>query len=57
MLYHPTGAMASARIQGVLVETDEVERVVNHIKRTIDPAMLEDIYDASIIEGDRGNFE
>ena len=30
---------------------------MNHIKRTIDPAMLEDIYDASIVEGDRGNFE
>jgi DNA segregation ATPase FtsK/SpoIIIE-like protein len=41
----------------VLVETEEVERVVNHIKRTIDPAMLEEIYDRSIIEGDRGNFE
>ena len=57
MLYFPTGAMASTRIQWVLVETDEVERVVNHIKRTIDPAMLEDIYDRSIVEGDRGNFE
>lgn len=31
--------------------------MVNHIKRTIDPAMLEDIYDHSIIEGDRGNWE
>ena len=57
MLYHPTGAMASTRIQGVLVETEEVERVVNHIKRTIDPAMLEDLYDKTIIEGDRGNYE
>jgi len=57
MLYFPTGAMATTRIQWVLVETDEVERVVNHIKRTIDPAMLEDIYDHSIIEGDRGNWE
>lgn len=57
MLYFPTGAMATTRLQGVLVETDEVERVVNHIKRTIDPAMLEDIYDASIVEWDRGNFE
>jgi DNA segregation ATPase FtsK/SpoIIIE, S-DNA-T family len=57
MLYFPTGAMASTRIQWVLVETDEVERVVNHIKRTIDPAMLEDIYDRSIVEWDRGNFE
>ena len=53
MLYFPTGAMTSTRIQWVLIETDEVERVVNHIKRTIDPAMLEDIYDSSIVDGDR----
>ncbi|MBC7498811.1 DNA translocase FtsK [Candidatus Gracilibacteria bacterium] len=53
MLYFPTGAMATTRIQGVLVETDEVERVVGHIKRTIDPAMLADIYDTSIVDGDR----
>lgn len=53
MLYFPTGAMATTRLQWVLVETDEVERVVNHIKRTIDPAMLEDIYDSSIVDGDR----
>jgi S-DNA-T family DNA segregation ATPase FtsK/SpoIIIE len=50
MLYFPTGAMTANRLQWVLVETDEVERVVNHIKRTIDPAMLEEIYDHSIIE-------
>ncbi len=53
MLYFPTGAMTSTRIQGVLIETDEVERVVNHIKRTIDPAMLADIYDSSIVDWDR----
>ena len=57
MLYFPTGAMATNRLQWILVETDEVERVVNHIKRTIDPAMLEEIYDHSIIEWDRGNWE
>jgi DNA segregation ATPase FtsK/SpoIIIE, S-DNA-T family len=57
MLYFPTGAMASTRIQWVLVETDEIERVVHHIKRTIDPAMLEEIYDNSIVDGDRGNWE
>ena len=39
------------------VSTEEVEAVVNHVKRTIDPSMLEDIYDASIVEGDRGNWE
>lgn len=57
MLYFPTGAMATNRLQWVLVETDEVERVVNHIKRTIDPAMLEELYDKSIVDGDRGNYE
>lgn len=57
MLYFPTGAMATNRLQWVLVETDEVERVVAHIKRTIDPEMLADIYDSSIVDGDRGNFE
>ena len=44
--------MAGERIQGVFVDVVEVERVVNHIKRTIDPAMLEDLYDKSIIEGE-----
>ncbi len=57
LLYFPTGAMASTRLQWVLVETEEVESVVNHIKRTIDPAMLEEIYDRSIVDGDRGNYE
>jgi DNA segregation ATPase FtsK/SpoIIIE, S-DNA-T family len=57
MLYFPTGAMATTRIQWVLVETDEVERVVGHIRRTIDPAMLADIYDPSVIEWDRGSWE
>jgi S-DNA-T family DNA segregation ATPase FtsK/SpoIIIE len=57
MLYFPTGAMSTSRVQWVLVETDEVERVVAHIKRTIDPAMLEEIYDKSIVDWDRGNYE
>ncbi len=57
MLYFPTWAMTTQRVQWVLVETDEVERVVNHIKRTIDPEMLEDLYDASIVQWDRWNFE
>jgi S-DNA-T family DNA segregation ATPase FtsK/SpoIIIE len=57
LLYSPVGSSAPERIQGVYVSTEEVEAVVNHIKRTIDPAMLEDIYDASIVDGDRGNFE
>jgi len=50
MLYLPSGAMAPERIQGVFVDVMEVEKVVNHIKRTIDPAMLEDIYDNTIVD-------
>ncbi len=50
MLYSPSGSMSPERIQGVYVSTEEVESVVNHIKRTIDPAMLEEIYDTSIVE-------
>jgi len=50
MLYLPSGAMAPERIQGVFVDVNEVENIVHHIKRTIDPAMLEDLYDMSIIE-------
>lgn len=57
MLYLPSGAMESERIQGVLVTTEEVEAVVNHIRRTIDPEMLESLYDASIVEGEKGNYE
>jgi S-DNA-T family DNA segregation ATPase FtsK/SpoIIIE len=57
MLYFPTGAMASTRIQWVLVETEEVERVVRHIRLSIDPAMLEEIYDRSIVDGDRWTYE
>jgi DNA segregation ATPase FtsK/SpoIIIE, S-DNA-T family len=55
LLYSPSGSMSPERIQGVYVSTEEVESVVNFVKRTIDPDMLEDIYDASIVEGDRGD--
>jgi DNA segregation ATPase FtsK/SpoIIIE, S-DNA-T family len=32
MLYFPTGSSAPERVQGVLVDTEEVEAIVNHIK-------------------------
>lgn len=57
MLYSPSGSVDAERMQWVYVETDEVESVVNHIKRTIDPAMLEDIYDKSIVEWEASNFD
>ncbi|EKD66799.1 MAG: hypothetical protein ACD_49C00009G0024 [uncultured bacterium (gcode 4)] len=57
MLYSPSGSVDAERMQWVYVETDEVESVVNHIKRTIDPAMLENIYDKSIVEWETSNFD
>lgn len=47
MLYSPIWSEPS-RIQWVLVETEEVESVINHIKRTIDPNMLDWYYDEAI---------
>lgn len=49
MLYSPIWSDPE-RIQWVLVETEEVESIINHIKRTIDPSMLEDLYDDAITQ-------
>lgn len=49
MLFSPIWS-APERVQWVLVETEEIESIVNHIKRTIDPNMLADLYDNSITE-------
>ncbi|MCH8518237.1 hypothetical protein LAT59_00525 [Candidatus Gracilibacteria bacterium] len=56
MLYYPTGNLAPERVQGVLVETGEVEAVVNPLKLTIDPDMLNNLQDTSIADG-RSNKE
>jgi len=48
MLYYPTGSMDPERVQWVLVETAEVEAVVNKLKLTIDPEMLTNMQDDSI---------
>lgn len=40
MLYAPTGSIDPERVQWVLVETHEVEAVVNKLKLTIDPDMI-----------------
>ncbi|NVP17682.1 hypothetical protein HUU51_03105 [Candidatus Gracilibacteria bacterium] len=51
MLYAPTGAVDAERVQGVLVETHEVEAVVNKLKLTIDPDMIGNLQIAEITEG------
>lgn len=49
MLYFPTWSMEPERVQWVFVETHEVEAVVNRLKLTIDPDMLNNLQDMSII--------
>lgn len=51
MLYFPTWNLEPERVQGVLVETDEIESIVNQIKLTIDPEMVNNLYDDSIANG------
>lgn len=49
MLYYPTWSMAPERVQWVLIDTSEVEAIVNHIKLTVDPNMIDNLYDDSIV--------
>lgn len=56
MLYAPTGSLSPVRVQWVLVETDEVEAIVNQIKLTIDPDMISNLYDDTIVNG-KSNLE
>ena len=51
MLYYPTGSLEPERIQWVLVETHEIEAVVNKLKLTIDPDMLKNMQDPEIANG------
>ncbi|MDD3302986.1 MAG: DNA translocase FtsK [Candidatus Gracilibacteria bacterium] len=56
MLYSPTGTLEPERVQGVFVDTDEIEAVVNQIKLTVDPDVIENMYDPNIVSG-RTNSE
>lgn len=49
MLYFPTWSMEPERVQWVLVETDEIESIINEIKLTVDPDMLENLYNDEIV--------
>ncbi len=51
MLYYPTGQREPERVQWVFVDTEEVEAIVNKLKLTIDPDMLSNMQDSSIING------
>ncbi len=51
MLYYPTGSLEPERVQWVLVDTHEVEAVVNKLKLTIDPDLLKNMQDPEIANG------
>lgn len=51
MLYAPTWVLEPARVQWVLVETREVENIVNELKLTVDPNMIDNLYDDTIVNG------
>ncbi len=51
MLYAPTWVLEPQRVQWVLVETREVENIVNQLKLTVDPNMIDNLYDDSIVNG------
>ncbi len=51
MLYYPTGVLEPERVQWVLVDTHEIEAVVNELKRTIDPDILKNLQDPEIVDG------
>jgi S-DNA-T family DNA segregation ATPase FtsK/SpoIIIE len=50
MLYFPTWVLEPERVQWVFVETHEVEAVINKLKLTIDPDMLNNLQDSSIVD-------
>jgi S-DNA-T family DNA segregation ATPase FtsK/SpoIIIE len=50
MLYSPTGSIEPERVQWVLVETHEVEAIVNRLKLTIDPDMLKNLQLPEIVD-------
>ncbi len=47
MLYYPTGEQKPIRIQGALVEEEEIEKVVSFIKEQVDAQYNEEVMDAA----------
>lgn len=47
MLYHPTGEQKPIRVQGALVEEEEIERVVSFIKNQVEANYNEEVMDAA----------
>ena len=57
MLYAPAGSMNIQRIQGAFISEDEVQKVVQELKRSTTPEYVEDIFSFSQDEGPRVDFD
>ena len=55
MLYSPSGVMEPERVQGVFVKTEEVEAIIHFIKMHTDADTAANMYDMSIVEGQKNN--
>lgn len=53
MLYSPSGVMEPERVQGVFVKTEEVEAVIHFIKMHTDADTAANMYDMSIVDGQK----
>lgn len=53
MLYAPSGVMEPERVQGVFVKTEEVEAVIHFIKMHTDADTAANMYDMTIVEGQK----
>ena len=55
MLYSPSGVMEPERVQGVFVNTEEVESIIRFIKMNMDAETAANMYDMTIIEWPKTN--
>lgn len=53
MLYAPAGVSDPDRIQGFYVSVEEIEKIVKHIKDQAKDLLPDELYDMSIIEGEK----
>lgn len=57
MLFLPPGTSKLHRLHGVMVSDEEIQRIVDYIKKQAKPHYLEDIFDSVIEDGKSGGDE
>ncbi len=57
MLFLPPGTSKLHRLHGVMVSDEEIQRIVDYIKKQAKPNYLEDIFESAIEDGNSGGEE